>query len=665
MSRVSSCTALVLLLLSPMAMAEDKKHEPTLVLLKWQSGPGSAYLIPVVVMTKRSPDEKPRSVAFQFAKTRRSGTLPSPQEAAWYRLYDYDEQLGRRPEQLGVLSFEQQEPQALPARSEITGDSPTLPSSHYVPYPKKGEPYLVYRHQGNFYLETDLDGGRVAFRFADYAAIHDLFEQAQAPSAFKDDPPNPSTTIYDIPGDVRPRDENGKELRAVCYPDNRTSLEAVVTLGEAAAAEPNAVDEDRRLHFDLRERPGDLSQERSRLLGLPLRYAFFSAEEEVTELVLAPGAFRRLASIALAPDPKGGPYERPGDAPGEPAHLLLSFGAEFDLNVHNERVPRRRVLRAVNLEQKAIFASLGAIGTGTAKEDLILGPVDWPAGAGFTAHRQSRRFRDVEIDGRSLRLRDRIVHEPSEASFLLIEEPGDQGWFYIQEKEVSIRQWQRFLDSKSGKAYLEELKAESHEGTSDADLTPRPQAGDLERFLLLLATRMKDRAPGGQANRSSALTPMEWADAMSQDAPMGYLSPHAARQYIEWLAAGGQVSARLPTLEQWRRAARPEDLRTRYEAGSRVKDLAWVGYREAPHSLADEPTAAWRSHETLLSLIGNLEELVQGAEPDTGEQDPGAWTVGSSYRTEADIDTVLDSKHELAEHQAAVTAGLRPVLTYP
>lgn len=654
MLKCLSLTLAALLLAPALEAAEGTRppDRPTLMLFDRQDTNGK-FVIPLLFLKEVSRDGSPegKEVVFQFAETRRVDDPETSLESAWYRLYDYDPRMGLGPERGGCATFDRLARGArctealLPAIEWVSG-SPRLLESRRIPYPKPQENYFIYRDNDAFHVELRLGDRRAAFRFAEYAPIRDLFQASGIGRSFLlEGEPDTAIPIFSVPGDVRPRDAQGRELPAVCYPSRRTSLQAVVTFGDPAAALPESTrEEDRRLFFDLGRRPGDLSgpnpvpenQPPSWLLSLPLRHAFFATSDTVAEIVLPPGAFRRLASIALAPD--GRPYERQE----RPEKLFVRLGAEFDLNARNTR---RRVLQAANLEQRAILERLGSLGTGTADADLHLGPSDWPLDSAFRPHEKTRSFQDLTAGDRIVRLRDRVLHRPSGGSFRLIPGPQEGSWFYIQETEVSIRQWQRFLESSAGAAYLRTL--------GEPNL---PLRDPLEKFLRLIASRMERQDNLPSPNPETEQTPRKWETEISADMPMVFLSPESAEQYNAWLGAGS-VEVRLPKLEEWRQAARLNDLRAAIEAGAQVGDLVWVGGKSKPnipHILSENVRGAWRSHETLISMVGNVAELVKDG--------TGFLAVGAHFGTQPNTETVLPWSRAQEPQEASVFVGLRPVL---
>jgi formylglycine-generating enzyme required for sulfatase activity len=218
---------------------------------------------------------------------------------------------------------------------------------------------------------------------------------------------------------------------------------------------------------------------------------------------------------------------------------------------------------------------------------------------------------------------------------------NNNDWFYLQETEVSIWQWKRFLSSTRGADYLEKLrtqyqdkialledeKSERDYWAKFARLGISPQnklPGDsFVRFLILAAARMKDKMPSaGEANTTTPLEVSKWEDTK----PMVYLSAGDAQEYCDWLVGSAKdAHIRLPTADEWRRAARDDDLKRAVEGGAMLRNLIWVQREEGPHNVILPEGTGWFTRGGFVSMFGNVAELVR--------ENGKVSAIGASYRT--------------------------------
>ncbi len=136
---------------------------------------------------------------------------------------------------------------------------------------------------------------------------------------------------------------------------------------------------------------------------------------------------------------------------------------------------------------------------------------------------------------------------------------------------------------------------------------------------------------------------------------MVYVSSADAAQYGAWLAAGAgsELEARLPTAAEWGRLAQEDLIGKKLDAGTQLRDLVWFG-RDVPHAVFGfSELGIWCSHRTLVSVVGNVAELVKDGETYSAR--------GSSYRT-SNPSSVLGWERVVNASEASLFIGFRPVL---
>jgi hypothetical protein len=370
---------------------------------------------------------------------------------------------------------------------------------------------------------------------------------------------------------------------------------------------------------------------------LPLRYAFFGAGQNVAEINLKPGAFRRLASISLNPS---GSWEE---------GTFGQFSAQFD---DDSKKAAHVVLRSANLEQKKLLARLPSVAAAKTEGAVKLGPIDWPASEMISPDAAQSSFQDTLVEDKYSRLRERLLHRGSGAAFRLVFDKAKSNWFYIQETEVSVGQWKTFLDSEIGKGLLLNLAGHRSQ-LAEIGFSGKFPDDPLEQYLLLAAARMKAADKNaGQANADTALTPSGWGNAK----PMTYVTADDAAAYCSWLTGELAVASfKLPTPEQWVEAAKPNELRAAVGGGSSLRDLVWLGRKE-PHDTGDSSPGVWTGSRGLSSIFGNVGEL-------TVDRNNQVLEVGGNFRQlPADVEALVRSGRRVNEGVASIFTGFRPVL---
>jgi formylglycine-generating enzyme required for sulfatase activity len=645
-----------------MVLEADK---PILYLWKYRTnteanGPKKGFVIPIIPLVKLDSNGKPENFTqwFQFSKTRLQASPASELEQRWYSVYDYVRPysegpiIGGRPTLKALSSAK--EPNIFKSEPDRM---PRLNDNFVIPECKASR-YFVYKdeNEGAYYLEIPfVNGTKLALKFREFYPVKKLFIEGCTGAIFQFIRGKPKGTLtYEVPGDVRQlitKKDDQSVKNSIYFQDDLTSLQAVISLEKPLDQDDK---ESSRLYFNFVESLTNLNEfekpsSQSNFnpspyyLGVNLRKAFFSASEDFEEKLIPKGAFMRLSSISLEVN---GISSAPTVSDEKLRVMVMS---QFNQKNSDKGSRPKRFFEASNIEQQSILQRLKIntdINTESDKSleflkagarellanEFNLFPVFWeiyPDQSVRNTILDGHNYYDESNGDQDLRYRERIRHRESNGIFRLLKNVDTGTFFYVQETEVTINQWKKFLSSKQGSEYLAVLYKETFGDSDQKELFNTHQwlkdsiyyvddklTNDLLRKFLFFSTVRKSRKSGisqaliNKRNIDSSQRLLDWDEGM----PMTFISVEDVLEYCKWVKGNiNELEVGIPTAIEWKIAADLKSLKNKLSDQNNIEDLTWTN-KAMPHpihrSIYFDESAVWRSHDTLLSLVGNVSELV-------------------------------------------------------